>query len=103
MGPGSATDDIQEQPTAIVNLTWVKNNHTYKFGGEWRIDTFTNISTGGVAGIYNFSNVDTGLPSTNGQNLQGGSVGFNYASFLLGLVNNASLSNTQAPQYRRTN
>src|SRR5205085_4128111 len=34
LGPGSATDDIQFQPTAVANLTWVRNNHTYKFGGQ---------------------------------------------------------------------
>lgn len=103
LGPTNRTLYLQDKPTAVASLTYIRGNHTYKAGGEWRIDTFTNISTGGVAGIYGFSNVDTGLPSTLGQNLQGGSVGFNYASFLLGRVNNASLSNTQAPQYRRMN
>ena len=103
LGPTNRTLYLQDKPTAVASATYIRGNHTYKFGGEWRIDTFTNISTGGVAGIYGFSNLETSLPSTNGQNLQGGSVGFNYASFLLGRVNNASLSNTQAPQYRRMN
>lgn len=103
LGPTNRTLYLQDKPTAVASGTYIRGNHTFKAGGEWRIDTFTNISTGGVAGIYNFSNVDTGLPSTNGQNLQGGGVGFNYASFLLGRVNSASLSNQQAPQYRRMN
>lgn len=103
LGPTNRTLYLQDKPTAVASATYIRANHTYKFGGEWRIDTFTNISTGGVAGIYGFSTVETGLPSTQGQNLQGGSVGFNYASFLLGRVNNATLSNTAAPQYRRMN
>ena len=35
----------------------------------------------------------TGLPSTQGQNLGGGAVGLPYASFLMGRVNNAFVSN----------
>jgi outer membrane receptor protein involved in Fe transport len=35
-----------------------------------------------------FSAIESGLPSTNGQALSGGSVGFPYASFLLGGVEN---------------
>ena len=82
LGPTNRTLYLQDKPTAVASATYIRANHTYKFGGEWRIDTFTNISMGGVAGIYGFSTVETGLPSTQGQNLQGGSVGFNYASFL---------------------
>jgi hypothetical protein len=45
--------------------------------------TWTNM-------FYNFAATQSGLPSTNGQNLAGGSVGFPYASFLLGLVDNGN-------------
>ena len=37
-----------------------------------------------------FNARQTGLPSTQGQNLGGGSVGLGYASFLLGLLDQAA-------------
>jgi hypothetical protein len=33
---GALADDVFQQGTAILSLTWVKGNHTYKFGGELR-------------------------------------------------------------------
>ena len=42
-------------------------------------------------GGHTFSSEKTGLPSTQGQNLQGGSVGFPYANFMLGCVNNGRI------------
>src|SRR5256885_3649335 len=50
---------------------------------SWRIDAFTNGNGAAAAGIYNFSNAQTGLPYTQGQSLSGGNVGLPYASFLL--------------------
>ena len=55
----------------------------------------------GQAGNFAFSTTQTGLPSTNGQNLSGGAVGFGYASFLLGAVNSASISQPSSPQLRK--
>ena len=85
-------------PTANASLTWVKNNHTFKAGGEMRLEGFIGIINTNTTGFFSFSNNQTGLPSTNGQNLAGGTVGFNYASFLLGSVN--SLNITQPPDFR---
>jgi hypothetical protein len=51
----------------------------------------------GSQGILNFSNRETALPSN--QSLSGGSVGFPYASFLLGLVDTATVSTPQDPQF----
>lgn len=101
IGPTNYQLYLQDKPTAVETLTWIHGNHSSKFGAEWRIDTFSNITRGGTYGIYNFSPNETTLPSTLGQNLQGGSVGFGYASFLLGAVNNASISNPADPQFRR--
>src|SRR5712692_6999410 len=102
IGPTNRNLYLQDKPTAVAGATYIRGNHTYKAGGDWRFDTFTNRNTNGVPGSYNFSNLQTGLPSTEGQNLQGGAVGHPYASFLLGLVNTAGISNPQDPQYRRT-
>jgi len=52
-------------------------------------------------GQLSLSALETGLPSTQGQGLSGGSVGFAYASFLLGLVDSASINAPQDPQLRK--
>ncbi|MBO0857808.1 MAG: TonB-dependent receptor [Chloracidobacterium sp.] len=102
LGPTNIGLYTMDKPTILDNLTWTRANHTLKFGGEFRIDTFNNYSGGGATGNYNFSSAQTGLPSTQGQNLQGGGVGYAYASFLLGMVNNASISNPTSLGYRRS-
>ena len=81
-----------QKPTANSSLTWVKNNHTYKFGGEMRIEGIPTTLFSSTNGVYTFSPNETGLPSTQGQVLQGGTVGFPYASFMLGLVDSARVS-----------
>jgi TonB dependent receptor len=100
-GPTNRTTYIQDKPLAVANMTIVRGNHSYKVGGEWKFENFTNKGTAGVAGTYNFAAAQTGLPALQGVTLQGGNVGYNYASFLLGAVNTASVSNPQDPQYRR--
>ncbi|HYO83482.1 MAG TPA: TonB-dependent receptor [Bryobacteraceae bacterium] len=102
IGPTNRNLYTQDKPTAVASVTSVRGNHTYKAGGEWRVDTFTNANTNGVAGDFQFSGDQTTLPSTQGQNLQGGVLGHNYASFLLGLAQSGSIANPQDPQYRRT-
>src|SRR5262249_10510423 len=102
VGAASATDDIQEQPTAVANLTWVRNNHTYKFGGSvMTVGGFQyNIST--LNGTYAFSNLQTALPyvaATNATGSVGGNtIGFPYASFLLGLVSTGNVHDPAAPR-----
>lgn len=90
------------KPTAVYQTTWVHNNHTYKVGGEWKIDTFTNISAQGLAPLFNFSSAQTAQP-LYGQALPGGTtIGQPFASFLLGDYNSAAIANVQAPQYRKS-
>jgi len=101
MGPTNANDYYNDKPTAVLSATLVRGNHTYKAGGEFRIDTRSDKSSNGTSGNYAFSAVETGLPSTQGQSLSGGSVGFPYASFLLGAVDSASVSNYRDPQMRK--
>ena len=55
----------------------------------------------GSHGSYTFNAQQTALPSTQGQALGGGNVGLPYASFLMGLVNNASVSNPTDPNWRK--
>jgi hypothetical protein len=58
-----------------------------------RIEAYPGVLNTASNGIYSFNAQQSGLPSTNGQNLQGGTVGFPYASFMLGAVNSVTVSN----------
>ncbi len=100
-GPTNRTYYIQDKGTGVASATYIRGDHSYKAGGEWRLDTFTNRGTGGVPGSYTFSSAQSGLPALQGVALPGGGVGFPYASFLLGMVNSASVSNPSDPQFRR--
>ncbi|MCU1326189.1 MAG: hypothetical protein JWN34_1559 [Bryobacterales bacterium] len=100
LGPVNANIYNTQKPSAVANLTWVKNNHTFKFGGEWRKDASTDRNVRGSQGILNFSTQQTALPSN--QNLNGGGVGFAYASFLLGLADSGTVSTAQDPQFLKT-
>src|SRR6185436_19462556 len=37
----------ERRPSSIMNLSWVKGNHTYKFGGEWRGERYPNTGYSG--------------------------------------------------------
>jgi hypothetical protein len=100
-GPVNANNYYNDKPTAVSSLTSIKGDHTYKFGAEWRRDIWEDINTRGSQGIYNFSAAETGLPYLSSTTLNGGNVGFPYASFLLGAVDNATVSNLQDPQLRK--
>jgi hypothetical protein len=90
-----------KKPQALMNLSHARGNHTYKTGFEWRNDIFYNMNMGSAHGNWNFAVQQSGLPSTQGQNLSGGNVGLPYASFLLGLANTATVSNYTEPNYYR--
>jgi len=95
MGPGSNRHPlIYEKPTANTSVTWVKNNHTYKLGGELRIDNNASTLYNNTAGAYAFSSAETGLPYLQATTTNGGNVGFPYASFLLGAVDSYSIAPT---------
>jgi hypothetical protein len=102
IGPVNRGLYLTTKPTGVADLSWVHGNHTYKAGADWKLDEFTNFSYIGLGGSFAFSSAETGLPSLAGVNLNGGGVGFGLASFLLGQYDSASISNTSAPQYRRT-
>ena len=94
MGPGPQSRSLLIKPTANASLTWVKNNHTYKYGAEYRQDGFPIQDVVRTAGMYAFSANQTSLPTValGTQSLAGKTIGFPYASFLLGLVDNANIS-----------
>ncbi|HEY6346086.1 MAG TPA: TonB-dependent receptor [Bryobacteraceae bacterium] len=92
---------LYNKPTANVSLTWVRGNHTYKAGGEFKANqNFSTLYTY-TGGNFNFSPNETGLPYLQSSNLGGGTVGFAYASFMLGLVDSfrtAPIINTHMGQ-----
>jgi len=92
---GALADDVFQQGTAMLSLTWVKGNHTYKFGGELRNQGDYRLDESGVNGNYAFGPQQTALPyivaSNPAATVLGNTIGFPYASFLLGLVNNGNV------------
>jgi hypothetical protein len=80
-----------QKPTGVAVMSWVKNNHTYKFGPEMRLQGYPNYNNLGTNGTYVFGPAETALPYLNTTTVAGGTVGFPYASFLLGLVDNANI------------
>ena len=93
MGPSQHRILKYAKPTSNTSLTWVHNNHTWKTGAEFRLEAYPGTIYTATNGAYSFSGAETGLPSTNGQSLQGGAIGFAYASFMLGLVDSGQIAN----------
>jgi len=83
----------ERRPTNVINdlLTWVRGNHTLKFGGEYRALELTNFLNGNASGTFNFSRLNTGLTGVSSGNA--------IASFLLGQVDSASSTFYTADTY----
>jgi hypothetical protein len=97
MGSESYSNAITQNPSFNASMTWVKGNHTYKFGSEFRTEGYPPISDGNTLGVYNFAANETGQPFQNVA-VAGSNVGFGYASFLLGQVDNTSISRPTHPR-----
>ena len=94
MGPANSgqVSQWQQKPSANASATWVKSNHTYKFGGEFFQIGVPVRQFAQTNGNYAFSANQTSLPYLAGQTIPGGSIGFAYASFLLGQVDQATIA-----------
>jgi hypothetical protein len=101
LGPTNANRYYDGKWTSVANATYIRGNHTFKLGGEFRLDSWTDRNTRGAQGILNFGAAETALPYLQTTNIGGGNIGFPYASFMLGLVNNASVNAVQDPQWRK--
>jgi hypothetical protein len=87
VGPPFIATIYEEKPTANTNLTWVKGNHTFKFGGELILEGYPEYSRWRSNGQFNFSNAETSDPWQNFLPLSvANPTGFTYASFMLGQV-----------------
>jgi len=87
MGPGNQIHLIYRKPTGNTSLTWVRNNHTLKFGGEYMVNGYQMFQETYTNGWLTYSPNETGLPALSGVSLAS-TVGYSYASFLLGAVDN---------------
>ena len=101
MGVGSPVVNLADKPTLNLNVTNVRGNHTYKAGFQWRLDTTINKNAI-AAPTYAFSGNETALPYLQTATVGGNTIGLPYASYLLGLVDSASVGPTQDPDYRKT-
>jgi hypothetical protein len=101
MGPTQANKFWNDKLTAVANVTWVRSNHTYKFGGEFKQEVWSDVNLTAAQGRLTFSEEQTGLPYLQSTTVGGGSIGYRYASFLLGLVDTATVSAVKDPQWRK--
>ena len=91
-GPVAQQTQWQIKPTGTATLSWVKNNHTFKFGGEMRIESFPvdcrhSRPTAGSSLMRPRRRFRILATRTT----KGGTLGFPYASFMLGYVNNGEI------------
>jgi hypothetical protein len=106
--PGVGFDGAQDQkeykPTANANMTWVKGNHTFKWGGELVVEGFPTQSSSRANGLYGVSGNETSDPwqYTSTLPFLGASSifvsGNPYASFLLGsldYINASAITDTR--------
>jgi hypothetical protein len=100
-GPSNANSYFDGVLPANAAVTYVRGNHTYKLGAEFHLSSWTDRNTRGSQGILNFQDNETGLPYLGTANVGGSTVGFPYASFLLGLADTGSVNAIQDPQLRK--
>jgi hypothetical protein len=102
MGPTNANDYYNNKLNVVLDLTYIRGSHSYKWGAQFAQEMWSDRNTRGAQGIYEFSNAQTGNPLFQGTTLtSGANVGMNYASFLLGMTSGARVNAVQDPQWRK--
>jgi hypothetical protein len=93
MGPATGqVRSLLQRPTGNLSLSWVKGNHSYKFGGEVRFDGYPVATVSNTSGNFALSTNQTDNPFFQGQAKGSLFTGFSYASLLLGSVNSVTLA-----------
>ena len=91
-GPVAHQTQYQIKPTGTASLNWVKSNHTYKFGAEVRVESYPSTAATPSNGFFTFTAAQTALPYNGSEVIgSGGNIGFPFASFLLGAVDNGEI------------
>jgi hypothetical protein len=85
-------NSFERRPSGVVNLSWVKSNHSFKFGSEWRDERYPTRTFTNTTGNYTFGANATQQTALQGRNLSQGTTGFNLASFMLGGISGATLA-----------
>src|SRR2546428_142147 len=62
IGSEAGTNQITQSPSFNTYVSWVKNNHTYKFGSEFRTEGYPPTVDANTDGVYTFSAAETGQP-----------------------------------------
>jgi len=101
IGISSGTLQYDDKPTGVLSATYVRGSHSYKTGAEWRRDIWAVKDIQSPLGKYSFSANQTAQPYLNTTSIGGSSIGFPYASFLLGDVNSATISNLSSPRWKK--
>jgi hypothetical protein len=101
IGSEAGTNAITQSPSFNANATWVRGNHTFKIGSEFRAEGYPPKQDGNTLGVYNFAQAETGQPFQTTA-VAGSNVGLGYASFLLGLADNISISRPTNPRMGKT-
>jgi hypothetical protein len=75
--------------SASQNYTWIKNNHTFAFGWQWRDEVQRYLpDEGNISGTATFNSLATALESTTSGNTTSpatvGNTGFDAANFFMG-------------------
>jgi hypothetical protein len=86
-GQNTNNDVIDNGYRVNESLNWLHGKHNFKFGGQWYLQLFNPLTHSGESGTFNFSRNETSAIPNNSL-VTGNSV----ASFLLGQVDNGSLS-----------
>jgi hypothetical protein len=86
-GPVAYGNTWQIKPTGTASFSWVKGNHSYKFGGEVRFESHPNTVFTPANGNFIFDAAQTSMPYL-GPTVNTGHV---YASFLLGMFNKGEI------------
>ncbi len=84
LGTVFPTRSFERRPTGNISATYVRGNHTFKLGAEYRKEIYPNVIYANTTGTYVFGTNMTEQPSLQGVSTTQGFDGFEFASFLLG-------------------
>jgi hypothetical protein len=100
-GGAASTHGLNNTKEVLDNLTWTKQRHTFKFGGDYRrlSGNAYNVYAAQRLGVYGFTGAVTGL-GLNGQTASATNpayIGNPFAAFLLGIPDTTNLDTVIQP------
>ncbi len=102
LGPSPQSDNFERRPMGTVSASWVRGNHTVKFGSEYRLEKFpcarSPTHPARTPSAAPHSSTPPCRPRSMASTVQQGFHGFDFASFLLGDLRAAQLAQVASPQ-----